>query len=72
MPHVPQLAGSLSTLMHVVPHSMFGDMQNGTHAPPVHTSPAGHAFPHAPQFVASVCRSTQALPHVTIGAVHAI
>src|SRR5262245_36969777 len=33
------------------------------HAPALHVAPVGHAAPHAPQFVGSVCVFTHAPPH---------
>jgi hypothetical protein len=34
----------------------------GVHAPAAQTSPLAHACPHPPQFAASVCVVTHALP----------
>jgi hypothetical protein len=39
--------------------------------PLTHDSPAGHVFPHPPQFLASDEKSTQSVPQVPFGATHA-
>ncbi len=54
---------------HAPPHT---DWPIGhTHAPATQAVPPVHGLPHAPQFTASVWRSTQAPPHATRGAVQA-
>jgi len=58
-PQVPQLFGSLERLKQLPPQSVVP----GAHAqaPLVQTSFVGHAVPQAPQFCASLSRSTHAL-----------
>jgi len=56
MPQAPQLSGSVWVSAHFPLHCVRPTPQ--THCPAVHVSPAAQLMPHAPQFVALVCRST--------------
>ncbi|HET9930186.1 MAG TPA: hypothetical protein VFQ35_05855 [Polyangiaceae bacterium] len=58
MPQAPQLAGSLATSVQAPPHAVLPPAQ--PHFPPEHAWPAAHATAHAPQFLESLERSTQA------------
>ena len=41
------------------PHAVREAAHDVAHAPAMHTAPAGHAVPQAPQFAGSRCRSAQ-------------
>jgi hypothetical protein len=49
----PQLRGSKLSVVQRPPHAVCPLAQLGAQAPLVHTCPAGHATPHAPQLALS-------------------
>jgi len=55
----PQCAGSLPTSTQLAPHVTRPLLQVPAHKPRSQTSPTAHATPQAPQFAASLARSTQ-------------
>ena len=54
VPQAPQLALSVFTFTHVVPHFVDADGQVSEHAPATQTSPDGQAFEHEPQLATSL------------------
>ncbi len=56
VPHALQLEGSLEVLAQYPEHVVSGDAQVVVHAPPEHTVPAAHVWPHAPQLALSDCK----------------
>jgi hypothetical protein len=61
VPHAPQFFGSFERSTHAPLHVPLPSPQ--AHDPPEHTSPAAHAFAHAPQFAGSLEVSMQDCPH---------
>jgi len=57
----PQWSLSLITSMHALPHSIWPAAEQ-PQTPPLHTDPAGHALPQAPQLSAFVMTFTHAPP----------
>jgi hypothetical protein len=51
------------TDVHLAPHRSGAVGSPHPHTPPVHVWPEGHATPQAPQFAASLFKSTQLVPH---------
>lgn len=71
MPQPPQFAASLAVATHSSPQSVCEDAHMGVaHLPPLHASPAGHVFAHAPQFATSESSDTQAPAHGTWPSLH--
>jgi hypothetical protein len=57
----PQCAASVEVLAHTVPHSAV-PLGQPPQVPPLHVAPLGHAVVHAPQWLGSTDRFTQAPP----------
>jgi hypothetical protein len=62
---LPQLAGSLESVTHLPPHSVWLTGQVSVQTDATQTSPAPHWMPQPPQWLALVLVSTQLLPHLT-------
>jgi hypothetical protein len=62
-PQFPQLAGSVSVFVHLVPQTCWPGGQ--AQLPNVHEAPVTHAWPHEPQFCVLVLVSTQTPPQLT-------
>src|SRR5438309_10937270 len=56
-PHMPQLAASVCSALHVAPQKVWPD--GHAHAPPWQVCPPAHLRPHIPQLLPSVFGSTQ-------------
>jgi hypothetical protein len=67
---LPQCDRSESVLTQVVPQAVSPTAQAATHVLFEHVRPVAHAFPHEPQFAASVLRSTQAEEHLLVPGLH--
>jgi hypothetical protein len=61
VPQAPQLSLSATVLMHM-PLQDTSPMLGHWHMPFMQFAPIGQAVPHVPQFISSVCVSTQLLP----------
>jgi hypothetical protein len=67
---LPQWVMSLVVLTHVPEQFVCGELQvvcGTVHVPELQVWPLGQAWLHEPQFCASVCVFTQAVPHNRFG-----
>jgi hypothetical protein len=61
---LPQLFESVAVSTHDGPHIVRGEPQaGGAHEPAAHVALLGHAIPHVPQCIESVCRFAHVAPH---------
>ncbi len=67
---MPQLAGSVIVLVHVMKHIMLGSMQLAPQMPFVQVLGKVHTLPHVPQLDGSLCVLTQTLLHAVWPAEH--